>query len=119
MWGNFEPAPVSHVTGQCIVEPWVGSGGQRVTDDQETQSMPPNTTGPRTPRGGTRGRRSAARPLRGHSIRAVSVSMSESSPARTVDPECGPMQRCRDLNWRHRHVLERAELEADGKPLWR
>ena len=36
-----------------------------------------------------------------------------------VDPECGPMRRCRDLDWRNRHVLEQVELEHDGQPLWR
>ena len=37
-----------------------------------------------------------------------------------VDPQCGPLRRCRDLDWRRRHVLEKVELEdADGQRLWR
>ncbi len=36
-----------------------------------------------------------------------------------IDPECGPTRRCRDLGWRHRHVLDKVELEHDGQPLWR
>ena len=36
-----------------------------------------------------------------------------------IDPECGPMRRCADLDWRRRHILERAELEHDGELLWR
>ena len=36
-----------------------------------------------------------------------------------VDPQCGPLRRCRDLDWRRRHVLEKVELEdADGQRLW-
>ncbi len=36
-----------------------------------------------------------------------------------VDPGYGPMKRCTALDWRRRHILEKVELEHDGKPLCR
>ena len=47
------------------------------------------------------------------------VGFDSAGDAVTVDSPCGPMQRCSDLDWRRRHILEQVELEFDGQPVWR